>query len=71
MKIPAKQVDEKGRCCGRKPIPYRRPPTLFCPRCDACFDPRTGKQIQNWAYLKIDESTFRCQKTTLTSGQGK
>jgi hypothetical protein len=47
---PPKTLDEKGRCCGRKPIVYKRPPRLFCCRCDAAFDTVSGKQIPNWAY---------------------
>ena len=50
-----KKIDRQGRCCGRKPIPYKRPPRLFCPRCDAAFDPATGEQIANWAYRKTDD----------------
>lgn len=46
----AKRLDDKGRCCGRKPLVYKLPPRLFCFRCDAAFDPGTGKQIPNWAY---------------------
>lgn len=53
-----KQLNFKGRCCGRKPIPYKRPPHLFCPRCDAAFDVATGKQIENWAYRKTDDGDF-------------
>lgn len=50
-----KQLDEKGRCCGRKPLPYKRPPLLFCFRCDAAFDVETGGQIENWAYKKTQD----------------
>lgn len=55
----AKTLDDKGRCCGRKPIVYKRPPHLFCCRCDADFDPDTGKQIPNWAYYKLDDERFK------------
>jgi hypothetical protein len=70
---PAKVIDEKGRCCGRKPIPYRRPPTLFCPRCDAQFDPETGKQIPNWAFEKMEDGSFRdrFQRSALKTAEGK
>lgn len=47
------KLDEKGRCCGRKPIVYKRDPHLFCPRCDRAFDPITGEQIENWAWIFI------------------
>lgn len=48
------KLDEKGRCCGRKPIVYRRPPQLFCSRCDRSFDVDTGLQRENWAWGLID-----------------
>jgi hypothetical protein len=47
----AMALDEKGRCCGRKPLVYKRDPHLFCTRCDRAFDPDTGKQIGNWAWM--------------------
>ena len=49
------KLDEKGRCCGRKPIPYKgRYETAhkFCCRCDRAFDYQTGEQIPNWAWMK-------------------
>lgn len=45
-----KLLDEKGRCCGRKPIVYKRIPHLFCTRCYASFDVDTWDQIENWAW---------------------
>ncbi len=56
--VKTKSIDEKGRCCGRKPIAYKRPRHLFCTRCDAAFDIDTGKQIPNWAYYWIDSGHF-------------
>jgi hypothetical protein len=48
-------LDGKGRCCGRKPIPYRRPrPHQFCPRCDRDYD-EDGLQIENWAWKRDGE----------------
>jgi hypothetical protein len=46
---PARLAD--GRCCGRKPIEYKRSPDhhFFCPRCNREYLP-TGVQRQNWAY---------------------
>ena len=45
-----KKLDGRGRCCGRKPIVYRRPVhRLFCARCNAEFTPE-GAQKDNWAY---------------------
>jgi hypothetical protein len=51
-----KRLNERGQCCGRKPIVYKRPDHyLFCGRCNACFDPTTGEQIANWAYVKVND----------------
>lgn len=48
----AGRLDAKGRCCGRKPLVYKRPiHHLFCFRCDRDYDP-TGQQIENWAFKK-------------------
>ena len=52
------KLDEKGRCCGRKPLRYKRhggpdhPACRFCPRCDRAYSPETGEQIENWAYTR-------------------
>ena len=45
------RLDDAGRCCGRKPIEYRRSPDhhFFCGRCDRDFSPN-GEQRQNFAY---------------------
>lgn len=51
----SKKLDDKGRCCGRKPIVYKRPPHLFCHRCCAAFHPDNGEQIPNWAYKKVHD----------------
>ncbi len=46
-------LDEKGRCCGRKPIEYKGGnPHKFCTRCNRAFDSRNGEQVQNWAWRK-------------------
>ena len=51
MKIyPIKSLDDKGRCCGRKPIVYKREGHSFCPRCDRAFDLETGVQVENWMW---------------------
>jgi hypothetical protein len=47
----AKTLNGKGQCCGRKPIVYKREPHLFCHRCCRSYDPDTGKQIGNWAWI--------------------
>lgn len=63
------KLDEKGRCCGRKPIDYKgggwnspSRPQKFCPRCDRAYDRNTGEQIENWAW-KLRDGSF--VKTTL------
>ena len=46
------RLDGKGRCCGRKPLTYKREggPHKFCPRCDRAFNIETGDWIPNWAW---------------------
>lgn len=52
----AEVLDDKGRCCGRKPIVYkggswRSPaPQRFCCRCDRSYGLNDPNQIPNWAY---------------------
>ena len=53
-------LDIKGRCCGRKPIEYRKGlftdlqvPHKFCPRCDRAYRIDNGEQIRNWAWEQI------------------
>lgn len=57
---PAKVLDAKGRCCGRKPLVYKREggPHKFCPRCNAAFGLDTGCQIGNWAYDQTPSGDF-------------
>ena len=48
------KLDTKGRCCGRKPIVYKRSQELFCSRCDRSYrllPPH--EQIENWAWRKV------------------
>lgn len=56
------KLDEKGRCCGRKPIDYkgswRSIPQKFCPRCCRAFSRETGEQIDNWAWKKGSDGEF-------------
>lgn len=54
LRFPPRSLDQKGRCCGRKPIPYKRPPRSFCLRCDAQFGP-DGRQQPNWAWSWFGE----------------
>lgn len=51
------ELDEKGRCCGRKPIRYKRESYLFCPRCDRAYN-FEGKQIANWAWAASTDGRF-------------
>lgn len=49
------KLDSKGRCCGKKPIFYKRShgdtpgPFYFCVRCSRAFD-TDGNQIENWGW---------------------
>lgn len=48
-------IDEKGRCCGRKPLRYTGAysiggPHRFCPRCDRSYHLTENYQIPNWAW---------------------
>ena len=56
--IAAKKLNERGQCCGRKPIVYKRPPHLYCHRCDASFDMH-GEQIENWAWGRMADGFDR------------
>lgn len=56
---PATALDEKGRCCGRKPIVYKTPSFhTFCDRCDRCHD-REGQQIGSWAWELLGDGTAK------------
>lgn len=55
----AVKLDDKGRCCGRKLLVYKRPVFHhFCCRCDRSFN-REGLQIDNWAWEKTATGEFR------------
>lgn len=43
-------LNDKGQCCGRKPIIYKRPPHQFCCRCDKAYSLDTGLPVENWAW---------------------
>lgn len=59
----ATKLDERGRCCGRKPIPYKRgdaythEPHQFCDRCDRSYN-TSGEQISDWKYIVKDGECF-------------
>lgn len=51
------RLDEHGRCCGRKPLVYKRPEHhLYCLKCSAYLDPVTGVQRPNWAWTADGEA---------------
>lgn len=58
------QLDEKGRCCGRKPMVYRgrqstaEGPQRYCPRCDRSYDLAHNHQIPNWAWKLGPDGEF-------------
>jgi hypothetical protein len=59
-------IDEKGRCCGRKPLVYKRPTHhLYCCKCDAKYDFQSLEQVDNWAWEKVDG---KFQPTPLAKG---
>ena len=45
-----RKLDKKGRCCGKKPLIYKRNRILFCDRCDRSYGIETKEQVSNWAY---------------------
>lgn len=49
-----KMLDDKGRCCGRKPIKYKRDPHYFCMRCDRSYDVYNFEQVENWAWRWVN-----------------
>lgn len=55
----AHRLDEKGRCCGRKPIPYTgggmEKRQRFCDRCYRAYHFDTGEQIENWAWKHCEK----------------
>ena len=53
------KIDGKGRCCGRKPIVYKRSiHHTFCCRCHRAHDPQ-GNQIDNWAWTVTGDVAHR------------
>lgn len=51
-----------GRCCGRKPLTYKRDAHHFCTRCSRSFDLQTKEQIPNWAWARLDSGFQSTQK---------
>jgi len=60
------KLDEKGRCCGRKPLVYKNHGLYavghkFCSRCDRSFDLETDEQIENWAWVEMPRGSKEFQ----------
>jgi hypothetical protein len=49
-------LDEKGRCCGRKPLTYKREGHRFCDRCSRAYHLYNNHQIDNWAWKQLRPS---------------
>lgn len=52
------QLDDKGRCCGRKPLVYKRPEHRFCFRCNRAYHLIQNFQIDNWAWKRRADGQF-------------
>jgi len=62
-------LDEKGRCCGRKPIVYKshystaEGPQRYCPRCDRSYHITQNRQVPNWAWrLYVEKGKEKWEK---------
>lgn len=65
------RLDIDRRCCGRKPLEYRRPPHLFCTRCAREYDVESGDQQPNWAWkLSADGDWMRVLPVGRTTEKG-
>lgn len=69
MEYQPKHLDDRGRCCGRKPMRYQHTPRFFCPRCDAAYDIETGAQIENWAFERSPNGFVPRGLSTMTVAQ--
>lgn len=61
---PAAFLTLEGRCCGRKPLEYKRPPHLFCTRCNRNYDPKSGLQQPSFGWVAQDGG-FRLSDTAI------
>ena len=66
-----KTLDEKGRCCGRKPLVYKRPPLRFCFRCERAYALEENEQIPNWAWRQLPNGEWKCQTNRMFDAAGK
>ncbi len=65
------QLDAKGRCCGKKPLTYKRKGHRFCSRCNAQFGIGDRQQQENWAWRSANggfEPVYSIQPTGHVSG---
>ena len=60
-------LDGKGRCCGRKPIRYKRTGRLFCWRCDREYS-IAGEQLESFAWKLVDGEFVKRPLTRLDDG---
>ena len=55
-------LDSNGRCCGIEPAESYNDKSLFCVRCNSEYDIKTGKQVENWAWMKHGSGfVWRCR----------
>lgn len=65
-------LDDKGRCCGRKPLVYKRPHHhFFCTKCNAEIDPQDGMQRENWAWIRDGEAFVATSPTMAYAKRGE
>jgi hypothetical protein len=70
------RLDDKGRCCGRKPLVYKTSwrtgegPHKFCTRCDRAYDLETGEQLKNWAWYQDGSGVWQPTYGGLRDGRG-
>jgi len=58
-------IDDKGKCCGRKPTAhkgqgtYRHGRKKHCPHCDRYYDYDTGAPTENYTWAVINGAHVR------------
>lgn len=52
-------LDEKGRCCGRKPLVYKREGHRFCDRCSRHYHLTEPHMVDGWDRLADGSHRFR------------
>lgn len=62
------ELDDKGRCCGRKPIVYKlspaagEPPQRFCHRCNRAYHLTDNRQIENWCWMETTKNDWPSER---------